>query len=114
MTTYQGHCHCGGIRFEVDIDEIIPFFCNCSFCVRRGARLQRVQADAFRLLSDAEAPGVYGNRDFSDHYFCRTCGIHCFTRLHRDPPQTVVSLACLDDVDTMAMTPQVFDGARLL
>jgi hypothetical protein len=90
MTTYQGHCHCGGIRFEVDIDEIIPF------------------------LSDAEAPGVYGNRDFSDHYFCRTCGIHCFTRLHRDPPQTVVSLACLDDVDTMAMTPQVFDGARLL
>ena len=33
MTRYPGNCHCGAVRFEVELeDEIDVRECNCSIC----------------------------------------------------------------------------------
>ena len=32
MTIYEGGCHCGAVRFRVDVDDHLAYDCNCSMC----------------------------------------------------------------------------------
>jgi len=115
MSTYRGRCHCGAVRIEATTSLADPFTCNCSFCARRGAVLQKVEPEHFRLTAGESELTRYGARDFSDHYFCSRCGIHVFTRITRKNETSVaVNLACLDGVDLTSLSPRVFDGAKLL
>lgn len=115
MNSYRGSCHCGALEIQVATDLADPVRCNCSFCARRGAILQKVPADKFELVRGDESNSVYGNREFSDHYFCKVCGVHVFTRSTRnDEDAVVVNVACLDDVDPSSLAPRLFDGATLL
>lgn len=113
--TYTGTCHCGAVRFRVITDLSAAGRCNCSYCKRRGSILHQVPADNFILDTGEDNLSTYGNRDFSKHFFCSTCGIHCFTRSHFEEHEfVVVNLGCLDDVDYDNLNPPLFDGARLL
>ena len=115
MTTYSGSCHCGEVAFDVTNDLTAPIRCNCSFCRRRGAMLHRVKTGEFCLKKGKDRLSAYGSRDFSDHYFCSTCGIHVFTQVDRNGQRSVmVNLNCIDALDLDAMTPQVFNGANLI
>jgi len=115
MNTYSGHCHCGSVAFEVETDFENLFRCNCSFCARRGAVMDKVPTTSFRVVKGNETLGRYGNRDFSKHFFCVTCGIQCFTRITRGTEESVaVNVGCLDGVDLDLSEPRLFDGAHLL
>lgn len=115
MATYSGHCHCGKVSFNVNADLDASFRCNCSFCVRRAATMNRVASDQFQLNSRESDLGVYGNRDFSKHYFCKHCGIHCFTRINRNDQHSVaVNIGCLDGVDSLSIEAGIYDGANKL
>ncbi len=115
MNTYIGSCHCGSVQFRAESDLADPVRCNCSFCTRRGAVLQKVPADQFGMISGDEYLSRYGAREFSDHYFCNICGIHAFTRSSRNNENAVVvNLACLSGVSLATITPRIFDGATLL
>ena len=70
MSRYSGTCHCKAVKFEVETDLSDPVRCNCSFCMKRGALLQRVPVDDFSLLSGESGLTRYGERSFSDHFFC--------------------------------------------
>jgi len=115
MNTHVGSCHCAAVRFKVESDLADPVRCNCSFCVRRGALLQKVPAEQFELVSGVESLSEYGTRSFSDHFFCKQCGVHTFTKSSRNGEDAVVvNLACLQDVDRSSIEPRIFDGANLL
>jgi len=115
MQTYTGTCHCGAVKFEVDMDLADPFRCNCTFCIRRGAVRQKVPVQSFRLLQGDPDLVRYGGRDFSNHFFCARCGIHVFTKITRANEDTIaVSLGCPSDLDLESVVPRIFDGARLL
>ena len=38
LTSYEGGCHCGRVRFriEVDLAETTIGECNCSICTKKG------------------------------------------------------------------------------
>ncbi|GAB2191083.1 GFA family protein [Sessilibacter sp. MAH2] len=113
--TYQGKCHCGAVQFTVELDSLDSFYCNCSYCKRRSATLIRVDEDKFTLTSGESNLGVYGSRDFSKHYFCKTCGINCFTKLTRETGNaTVVNTGCIDEIEFDSLSPSLFDGANKL
>ena len=115
MKSYTGSCHCGSVQFRVQTDLADTVRCNCSFCIRRGAVLQKVPADQFDLVRGSENLSRYGARDFSDHFFCKCCGIHTFTKSTRNNENAVVvSLACLNGIDLDGIVPRIFDGARRL
>ena len=115
MSNYEGACHCGSVQFQVESDLDDPVRCNCSFCVRRGALLQKVPADRFVLASGSENLTRYGSRSFSDHFFCRQCGIHTFTRSSRNGENSVVvNVGCLRGVEVDSFTPRLFDGEKLM
>lgn len=115
---YPGHCHCGAVRFEADLDlSAGTFKCNCSMC--RMTRLWGaiVGADSFRL-SAGEADIVDYQPDNVDQVFCRKCGVRSFG--WGESPELggkfyAVRVNCLDgvDIDELVKAPiTYYDGAH--
>ena len=51
MPIYQGSCHCGAVRFEVEgeIEEVDV--CNCSICSKTAYVHWHVEPEQFKLLT---------------------------------------------------------------
>jgi len=114
--TYSGGCHCGRVRYETKADLSKVVECNCSICQKAGWMLTFVTADAFKLVSGEDALTDYQfNKKHIHHVFCKTCGIHSFSRgTSPDGRDTVaVNVRCLDEADPRALTPTQFDGKSL-
>lgn len=112
MTTHSGGCHCGRIRFEVDVaDDIVVSDCNCSIC-RMAGYLHLIVASAnFRLLRGADDLTTYTfNTAVAQHYFCAFCGIKSFYVPRSHPDGISVNARCLDDVNEIKMNIEAFDG----
>jgi len=113
MKKYPGSCHCGAVRFEIEtsLDRVTE--CNCSMCTKKGILHHRVPPERFRLFSGEESLGTYQfNTKVAKHHFCRTCGIHVFTRPRAAPELYTVNVRCLDGYDFAREQPAVvkFDG----
>jgi hypothetical protein len=117
--TYHGSCHCGAVRYEVDLDLAAGGArCNCSFCAKVRNWSAAVKPDAFRLLTSPDAMTDYlFNTGSVHHTFCTTCGIHACGHGHLEAMGgdfCTVSLACLDDADIteLAEAPVVYADGR--
>lgn len=98
----RGACHCGSVKFEVDLPGGFEDLsrCNCSMCARRGAVVTSVPLDAFRILQGAENLTLYQfNTKTAEHYFCATCGIYTHHRRRSNPNQFGVNVACIEGVN---------------
>ena len=119
VKTYHGSCHCGAVRYEVDLDlSQGGAKCNCSFCAKVRNWSAAVKPEAFRLLTDPAAMTDYTFGSHSVHHtFCRTCGVHACGRGELEAMGgafATVSLACLDDADVSALAeaPVAFADGR--
>ena len=111
MTTYEGGCHCGKVRFRVtaDLDRVSE--CNCSMCARKGYLHLIVTLEQFELLSGEDDLATYEfNTRVAKHHFCRHCGIHSFYVPRSDPDKIDVNVRCLDGVDVDTLHVTRFDG----
>jgi hypothetical protein len=106
--THRGSCHCGLIQFEIDSDLGNVVSCDCSICARRGALIQRVSEENFRLLKPAAASledGTHGlivyqfNTMVAKDYICPVCGIVPFRRPRTAPELWAVNVRCVDGVN---------------
>lgn len=101
--TYTGGCHCGAVRYEVELDLGKPIGrCNCSICTKVASTGTSVKPAAFRLLAGEESLSRYAFGPAAARFFCRSCGIHVYGG--GDIPElggAFVSVNCntLDDVD---------------
>ena len=108
---YQGGCHCGAVRFEVDAPgDITVSDCNCSICRKTGFLHLIVPKSKFRLLQGAEQITTYTfNTGVAKHTFCKVCGIKSFYTPRSNPDGVDVNLRCLD-TPPQQMTIKPFDG----
>jgi hypothetical protein len=100
--TYTGGCHCGAVRFEVDLDlGEGTIRCNCSICTKARAWLAGVDGSKFRLLRGEDDLSEYqfGSKRIR-HRFCRHCGIKSFGMGTDDDGRQFVAVLvnCLEDV----------------
>ena len=113
---YQGSCHCGKVRYEVEGELQGVMACNCSMCGRRGSLLWFVPRDRFRLLTpEADAATYTFNKHVIKHRFCASCGIHPFGE-GTDPKgnrMAAINIRCLEGVDPEAVPVKHFDGRSL-
>jgi catechol 2,3-dioxygenase-like lactoylglutathione lyase family enzyme len=108
-----GGCHCGAVRFEVDLapDELDVLDCNCSICAKKGM-LHLIVAEArFRITQGEDALATYTfGTHVAKHTFCRTCGVQAFYRPRSHPDCWDVNARCLDEPRAWRVKP--FDGAH--
>jgi hypothetical protein len=117
LKKYSGSCHCGGVRFEADIDlSKGTTKCNCSICTKARAWFALVEPEHYRPIAGADTQAEYqwtppGHPGANLHYhFCRKCGIRAVGQGEHGPkggPFYFVAIASLDDVneDELAAAP---------
>ncbi len=108
---YEGGCHCGAVRFEVDVEEPVEIErCNCSICAKSGYLHLILPGDRFKLLKGKDALNTYTfNSGVAQHYFCKTCGIKPFYIPRSNPDGVDVNVNCLDQELKNAVVVE-FDG----
>lgn len=114
QATHPGSCHCGAVRFEVDLPDglVDPRHCNCSMCRRRGAIVASVARGAFRITAGESRLRAYQfNTCTAKHYFCTECGIYTHHQRRSNPEQYGFNVGCLDGVDPFDVEEvTVYDG----
>ena len=111
---YEGGCHCGAVRFCVEVERHVALDCNCSICRMKGILHLIVPRASFTLVKGEESLTTYRfNTRVARHTFCNVCGIHPFYFPRSHPDGVDVNVRCLDDPDAMArFEVEKFDGQR--
>ena len=113
--THHGACHCGAVKFTVDLDLSQGLSrCNGSFCRRRGALGAIVKPSAFHLVSGEPSLSEYAFNARVGHYrFCKVCGVHVYGHGTLDllgGAFVSVNVDCIDDVDLSGVEVRYLDG----
>jgi hypothetical protein len=89
LTTYQGSCHCGAVRFSLEANSPVPFMhCHCTICRKTagsGGYAINLGGDAHSLKVRGEKhlgryhavlrePGRRARRSKAERRFCMQCG----------------------------------------
>lgn len=117
MTTHEGGCHCGAVRFTVDLELDKLATCNCSICGKTGAIMAFVPRERLTQTAGADALRDYqfGKRVIH-HVFCGTCGVrpYAFGAGPDGKESAMVNVRCLDGVDVHTLeVSQRYDGKSL-
>lgn len=112
MHKYSGGCHCGRVKFSVEIpDKVTVHRCSCSICRKSGYLHLIVGADQFTLLEGENCLVDYRfHTATARHLFCGHCGIKSFYVPRSHPDSFSVNLNCIDLPDEIEVTVDDFDG----
>lgn len=113
---YQGRCHCGRVRFEVEAEPGPVVECNCTHCRRKGYLLWFVPRAQVRLATPEFDLATYTfNRHVIRHHFCPTCGCAPFGFGTNSAGEVTaaVNVRCLDGLDIEALARIPYDGLAL-
>jgi hypothetical protein len=114
LVTRHGGCHCGAVRFSVQVSEPLEVLdCNCSICRMTGFLHAIVPASGFAITQgEAQLTEYRFNTGTARHFFCARCGVKPFYVPRSNPDGWDINARCLDDVrlDALRITP--FDDTR--
>lgn len=99
MKKMNGQCHCGTVKFTVELTDGLNTArrCNCSYCRMRGAITVSAPLNGITVLEGKEKLTEYRfNTRQAAHYFCSVCGIYTFHQRRSNPDQYGVNVACLE------------------
>lgn len=112
-SNHVGSCHCRALRYEVDLPaDFQATMCNCTVCLKIGARTAIVKPAAFRLTSGEDSATTYGNA-IGARYFCKRCGVHCYgtgSLPELGGAFVSVNLNTLDDMELAGLPVVYWDG----
>ena len=115
----HGHCHCGAIRYEADVDPSRVTVCHCTDCQSFSGSPYRVSVpasrEAFNLL--AGSPRMYvktadsGNKRVQA--FCETCGSPIYSSAVENPPAYSLRVCGLDERASLPPQKQIWCDSAL-
>ncbi|PWY79685.1 hypothetical protein BO70DRAFT_429881 [Aspergillus heteromorphus CBS 117.55] len=108
MTSYQGNCHCGKVRFEVRLPSPLgtTFACQCGVCAKIGSRWIFPADDQVKITRGEDELVGYGSRG-GEHCFCPVCGTAVLVKNHQTPSGETgvgVNARALLDVNPFELT----------
>lgn len=112
LITCSGGCHCGEVRFDIDIPgEITAHRCSCSICEKSGYLHLIVETAHFRLLNGGDSLTDYRfHTGVARHLFCKRCGVKSFYVPRSHPDAYSANLNCVDLPEEIDVTIESFDG----
>ncbi len=98
MKKYGGGCHCGAVRFTVELEDTpVAHACNCSICEKLGYLHLIAPLTRFSLeQGEADLTTYTFNTGVAKHHFCRHCGIKSFYVPRSNPDGVSINMRCLD------------------
>jgi len=114
FTRHEGGCHCGAVRFAVELPESIEVEdCNCSICAMSGNLSVIVPERRFRLLRGEEHLRLYTfHTEVAQHLFCDRCGVKSYYVPRSNPDGVAVTYRCIDGWRDLNATINEFDGVN--
>jgi len=113
---HTGGCHCGKVKFEVELEIGKPLSCNCSICQKKGTLLSFAAASEFKLLQGEDSLTDYQfNKNVLHHLFCKHCGVTSFVKGVGPDGKDVraINVRCLDGVELENLELFKYDGRTL-
>jgi hypothetical protein len=114
---YTGSCHCGAVRYTVELDLSQPVIsCNCSMCGRTGTLLTFVPVEKFHLEKGSDSLTDYQfNKHVVHHNFCKVCGVKSFARGvgPGGKEMAAINARCLEGVEPGQLQIKEFDGRSM-
>ena len=114
LALHAGACHCGAVRYQVELDPSQGARCNCSICNKVSQLGALVKPAAFQLLDGKDSITEYTWRnETAQRSFCKRCGIHLFGTGHLAElggDFVSINLNTLDDVDPLDVKVIYWDG----
>ena len=114
MFTCSGGCHCGRVKFKIEVpDNIIVQRCNCSICQKSGYLHLILEASRFELIRGEDSLTDYRfHTGVARHLFCKVCGIKSFYIPRSHPDSFSINLNCVELPDEIDVVIQAFDGGN--
>jgi len=114
LQKYDGSCHCGAVRFEINTDFPELTMCDCSICRRKNALMVKVHETDFKLLAGEDSLSEYQfHTHTARHFFCKTCGIYTFHRKRVTPDNFGINVYCLSGFNPEAIPVRHTDGSKM-
>ncbi|MBP6860674.1 MAG: GFA family protein [Candidatus Pacebacteria bacterium] len=112
METRKGGCHCGKVRYEVEIDLTKAVIeCNCSYCEKQGTLLSAVDGEKLEVAGEEDLAKYHFNTGKIEHSFCKHCGVQCFGRADMGGEKgAMVNVRTIDDIDLAKIERMPYDG----
>ncbi len=108
MTTFEGGCYCGEVRYRAQGEPMMKAECFCRECqyITGGASVlvMAVPTDGFAITKGSTKR--FTRNDIPNavtREFCPNCGTHILTRAPGFPDGVIVKVGSLDD-------PKAFGG----
>lgn len=110
MTSLDGGCLCGAVRYRAEAAPVIQAVCHCRNCQRQAgsgwsmivgvpAATLQVSGEVRTYQDSGESGGAVRRQ------FCPTCGSPLFSHVAASPDLVFIKAGTLDD--TSGFTPQV-------
>jgi hypothetical protein len=100
MTSLEGSCHCGAVRFEVTEDFTRVSVCHCTTCKKLsggvGTTNGRARTEAIRVLAGEHQLRTYQPEEGSAKTFCSACGSNLFGGGWPESEYASVRISALD------------------
>jgi hypothetical protein len=100
VSTLQGSCLCGGVRFEVTQPFEWVSACHCTTCKKIsggvGTVSGRVSSEAISILDGADLLRTFQPAEGKAKTFCSACGSNLFGNSWPTSPIASVRLSALD------------------
>lgn len=116
MSKKNGSCHCGKVKFEVEIELKEGLSCNCSICQRKGSILSFVSNEQFKLISgESNLTDYQFGKNRIHHTFCSTCGVSAFSSSKKPDGSNgfAINIRCIEGIELEKIPLKFFDGKNL-
>jgi hypothetical protein len=109
MSSEQGHCLCGEVKFEVTLENHQVGACHCGMCRRWGGGPSiMVETPTPPRFEDSSHVRVHTSSDWAERGFCAQCGSHLFYRLKDHSFYGIPVGLLTDNGQLWALTMEVF------
>lgn len=111
----EGGCHCGSIRYKINLSEASHGLCHCTDCRRAvgapAVSWAMVKRDQITISGQ---PASYASSPDADRHFCSQCGTSLFYVNEAILPGMVdVLSATLDTPEVLPLQAQIQTAERL-
>ena len=115
MTTHEGGCLCGNVRFRVTAAALDSGYCHCRMC-QRNSGAPVVAWATFPMSGFAWIAGTaaeYPSSTNAKRHFCASCGSYMVFANSQTPAEISVNIGSFDDPEAFPPRKHIFIESRI-